>query len=445
VTETPATPAASAIPSCFIGAARRLTEQDIEAAARRLGCEPAIIRSVIEVEAGGDGFLIDGRPAILFEAHVFSKLTGHRFDRNPMYGNVSSRTWNRALYGRAGTHQYERLALAMTADAEAALKSASWGAFQIMGWHAPALGYGTVRAFVEKMKESEAEHLSAFCAFVEKNNLAEALRRKNWAGFAKGYNGASYAINKYHTKLAVAYHRYSKSAAVSVEYNPNSRILRPGDRGSDVVALKRELNAHGAFPPLAVEDGTPGRDLFDDATAAAVRAFQKRTGGLAIDGVAGPLTWQALNGGSAWPGAETLAPPARLAGYYRKYRAVDQAAWAARYPDFSPREIACKGDGSLLIDERALDMLQALRDAIGKPLVIASGYRGEAYNRQIGGAPRSLHLMGQAFDVSLKALDPAVLEAAARRAGFKGFGFYRRFMHIDARGTPFEWGQRWWR
>lgn len=445
MTQAEATPAARPIPSSFFGSARRLTDQDIVAAARRLGCETAIIRAIIEVEAGGDGFLTDGRPVILFEAHVFSKLTGHRFDREPALANVSSRTWNRALYGRAGAHQYERLALAMTADAEAALKSASWGAFQIMGWHAAALGYGHVGTFVEKMKESEGEHLAAFCAFIENNQLADALRSKNWARFAKGYNGSRYAANRYDARLAAAYRRYRATAAAAVAYLPGARILRPGDRGGDVVALKRELNAHGAFPPLAVEGGTPDLDLFDNATTAAVRTFQQRTGGLVIDGVVGPLTWQALNGASACPGSETRTAAARLAGFYRTHRLVDQAAWAARYPDFSPREIACKGNGSLLVDDRALDMLQAVRNALGKPLIITSGYRSEDYNRKIGGARGSLHLRGQAFDISLGTIDPGALEVAARRAGFTGFGFYRRFMHIDTRDIPCDWGQRWWR
>jgi len=115
-----------------------------------------------------------------------------------------------------------------------------------------------------------------------------------------------------------------------------------------------------------------------------------------------------------------------------------------RWRDFSPEEIACRGDGSLLIDIGAMDALQGLRDRLGAPMIVTSGYRTPAYNREVGGAKRSQHLLGRAFDISMANHDPATFEAAARAAGFTGFGFYPRqdFMHIDT-GPAREWGTRW--
>ena len=52
---------------------------------------------------------------------------------------------------------------------------------------------------------------------------------------------------------------------------------------------------------------------------------------------------------------------------------VPAAAW--RWPNFSPAEIACRGTGKLLVNESALDALQALRDHLGKPLIVRSTYR----------------------------------------------------------------------
>lgn len=127
---------------------------------------------------------------------------------------------------------------------------------------------------------------------------------------------------------------------------------------------------------------------------------------------------------------------------YEHYNDYPAASW--RWPNFSPQEMASRGDGKLAINEDAMDKLQALRDRLGVPLIVNSAYRSPEYNRQIGGAARSQHMQAKAFDISMANHDPAIFEAAARAVGFTGFGFYRRnnFMHIDT-GPAREWGERW--
>ncbi len=97
-----------------------------------------------------------------------------------------------------------------------------------------------------------------------------------------------------------------------------------------------------------------------------------------------------------------------------------------RVSDFSPAEIACRGTGKLLINEPALDELQALRDRLGKPLIVCSAYRSPEHNRAVGGATRSKHLDGATFDIAMANHDPVAFEAAAREVGLLGFGFYPR-------------------
>lgn len=127
--------------------------------------------------------------------------------------------------------------------------------------------------------------------------------------------------------------------------------------------------------------------------------------------------------------------------YFDHWRDVPEDAW--RWRNFSPAEIACRGSGSLRINEEALDKLQALRDRLGKPFIVRSAYRSPEHNRAVGGAPRSKHMDGTAFDIAMANHDPVVFEAAAQEVGFLGFGFYPRsgFIHIDL-GPARQWGER---
>ncbi|MDZ4120217.1 YcbK family protein [Phaeovulum sp.] len=127
---------------------------------------------------------------------------------------------------------------------------------------------------------------------------------------------------------------------------------------------------------------------------------------------------------------------------YAHFRDVPESAWAA-WPSFSPAEIACRGTGAIKINTEAMDMLQSLRNRLGKPLIVLSAYRSPAHNKAVGGAPASKHMDGTAFDIAMANHDPVAFEAAARKAGFLGFGFYPRsgFMHIDL-GPAREWGER---
>ena len=124
---------------------------------------------------------------------------------------------------------------------------------------------------------------------------------------------------------------------------------------------------------------------------------------------------------------------------YDHWRDVPADAW--RWPSFSPAEIACRGTGKLMVDERAMDMLQALREKLGKPMILNSAYRSPEHNRSVGGAKRSKHLEGIAYDCRMDNHDPQLFMAAAREVGFKGIGEYPvlGFCHIDARATPASW------
>lgn len=126
-------------------------------------------------------------------------------------------------------------------------------------------------------------------------------------------------------------------------------------------------------------------------------------------------------------------------GHFSDYPA-DQWHWE----NFTPEEMACNGDGLLMIDGDSMDKLQALRELVGKPMIVNSAYRSPAYNAQVGGAVHSQHLDAKAYDIRMTGHDVHEFEDAARHVGFTGFGFYQRqkFMHIDT-GPERSWGIPW--
>ena len=126
---------------------------------------------------------------------------------------------------------------------------------------------------------------------------------------------------------------------------------------------------------------------------------------------------------------------------YKSWKDYPKSEW--RWPSFSPEELACRGTGKLLIVPEAMDKLQALRDRLGKPMIINSGYRSPEHNRAVGGATGSKHMQGIAFDVRMDNHDPDAYIAAALAVGFKGIGTYpkQNFVHVDARATRANWGK----
>ena len=183
-----------------------ITDADIQAAAEKLGVTPAHIRMVRTVESGGKSFDDRGRPVILFEPHIFHRRTDGKWSPS----DFSYAAWGARPYPKGYDARWAQMAQAAAKDEEAALESASWGLFQIMGFHWRSLGYSSVVDMVQAMTASEAAHLDAMVRFIKVNGLAAALRKcragdaDSCRDFARGYNGGGYARNNYHVKMARA-------------------------------------------------------------------------------------------------------------------------------------------------------------------------------------------------------------------------------------------------
>lgn len=192
----------------------KLTNEMIKDLAIRLGLEPALLKAVQLVEAAGrDGFLADGRPQILFEGHIMYKEVHKKFpDRDlaylcKRYSTIFFPKWDKSKY-LGGVHEYKRLELAKEIDEECALKSASWGMFQIMGFNHKICGCQDVYDFVHKVSESHEKQLELMYYFMHNSGCLKELKSKDWAGFARKYNGPGYAQNAYDQKLRNAYENF---------------------------------------------------------------------------------------------------------------------------------------------------------------------------------------------------------------------------------------------
>ncbi len=190
-----------------------LTMPHIHAAANQLQCDAPVVQALLRVESTGRGFLSDGRPTILFEGHIFYRQLIMRGENVATlckaYPSLVFSHWTKAHYTTPGG-EWGRLTAALSIHEEAALCSASWGLFKIMGHNHRACGYATVGTFANAMHKGEGEHLKAFVQFVKNRGLSCHLATHNWAAFARAYNGPGYAQNDYHLRLAEAHAKYAE-------------------------------------------------------------------------------------------------------------------------------------------------------------------------------------------------------------------------------------------
>lgn len=251
--------------------------------AKRLGCDEATIRAVFEVEASGDFFDRAGNVIQRFEPHHFPKKDWPAIGFAP--GNKAP--WRASLAIRTSTRT-RMFEAAKAINLENALKAASHGAPQIMGFNHRLAGFKSAKAMVDAFSESADAQIIAFVSFVEASNLATHLRSQDWLSFASGYNGDGQAP-VYARKIESAYRRQTRGV-------PSATVLRLGSSGEAVKQLQESLVELGFSIPV---DGSFGQRTLD-----AVKAFQNAHG-LKDDGVVGALTQREL----VAAGARKIEPP----------------------------------------------------------------------------------------------------------------------------------------
>lgn len=181
--------------------AAAVTDADIRRFAADLGVSAKQVSAVAKVESAGGGYDNKGRPKILFERHYFWRLTD---------GAYPQAAWNQPKGGGYSEDSWGKLKSACRLDPVAALSSASWGKFQIMGAHWPSLGYPSVFAMVQSIVDGEVGHYDALARFIRVNGLQDEMlaisaKPADNVPFVLKYNGPNgVQQNKYHERLASA-------------------------------------------------------------------------------------------------------------------------------------------------------------------------------------------------------------------------------------------------
>lgn len=300
----------------FIGAAKRIEDIDLPRIGHMIGVGEDEVHAVLDVEANGVGFDAINRPKALYEPHIAYRISSGATRSKLVNLGLAYPRWGAKPYPK---DSYPRIMNAMKIDSDIALRSTSWGLGQILGENHRAAGYLTAEAMVKDFMADEDNHLEAMINFIKANKIDDDLRRHDWKGFARVYNGPRYYVNQYDKKLAAAYARWSKIAdtpwtpdqpVIDPTYPDHMPVLRKGINRTQpklvpyVRILQQRLVMHSHIISVDGDFGTQ--------TESAVKGFQLQNR-IAADGVVGNKeTWPLLLSNplqaSAVPAAGGVSP-----------------------------------------------------------------------------------------------------------------------------------------
>ena len=183
---------------------------EIVQAAASIGVPARALAAVIAVESAGHG-LVAGRPVIRVEAHLLWRTVS--VEQRPLvdarFRVVGPKPWEGHLLDGKPYHghqdrEWDAYRVAYGIDIEAAVRSTSWGAGQVLGaWR--GLGFASREAFL-LAQQTEAGQVDTMARFLRVHGLAAPLARLDWPTVARGYNGSG-QVDYYAGRLADAYDR----------------------------------------------------------------------------------------------------------------------------------------------------------------------------------------------------------------------------------------------
>jgi hypothetical protein len=325
----------------FKGAAVRLDDIDIPRIASEIGCGEDEVHAFMEAETRGSGFDPQRRPRILFERHKFYLYC----PKGKLATAVKAGLANKSAggYGKEA-EQYSKLQRAMAIDEHSALLSCSWGLAQVMGFNHKLAGYDSVEEMIIDFMKDEETHLQAAVTFIKNSGLDDELRRHDWKGFAKGYNGSGYERNKYDAKLAAAFAKWQniRDTPYQVSTATSSKTIARTD--STTVRVVQERLKELGYTEVGNPDGKMGK-----LTKTGILAFRNEND-LPVSDVIDDALLHALDGASprslprndAEPAAVRQAVPEVQSNFLTK---VGAGTLAGTLATGSVTDLASKAEG----------------------------------------------------------------------------------------------------
>jgi uncharacterized protein YcbK (DUF882 family) len=111
------------------------------------------------------------------------------------------------------------------------------------------------------------------------------------------------------------------------------------------------------------------------------------------------------------------------------------------YKHFDISEFRCRETGESDMKPEFIHMLDELRERVGQPMVITSGYRSKEHTAERNKEKGGTHTQGIACDIAVSnGVDRMRIVKEALSMGFGGIGVARTFVHVDMRATtPVMW------
>lgn len=284
----------------IIGKAAPRSDDIIERAAELVGCEPAVIDAILQVETNADAFDPSNRLIIRPEFHKIATcpyLDAAGKKRAKAVKQPKLRSYQLDPVG-AGSVAWQYVdKLAAECGEEAAYWITSFGSPQIMGFNFQICKYESPSAMVRSFAEGEDNQIMAMANFLVANGLKEACRLRKFKSIARLYNGKDYAKHGYDIRLANAYEHSDRAKKTDLYHDPDDDVWELGEQGPEVRLIQERLRELGFFVDVDGDYGTETRD--------AVRSIQFRLG-LGVDGKVGPETRRGM---AAAPAKEPNGKP----------------------------------------------------------------------------------------------------------------------------------------
>lgn len=282
----------------------------IVAAAKENHWPPSALLAVVECETSGKPFEQDGHtPSLLFERHKFySEMQKHEPSKlgAAIKAGLAIPKWNKKTqYKDQGTSagRLNVIAKARAIDEEVANRAASWGLGQTMGFNAERLRYANATAMVAELSKGIGQQVDALVREIKSSKLDRYLIAKNFAAFAKGYNGPGYKQNNYDVRMQKADEAWQRRLANGTFRAPPSKTL--------TTVYQTKLKELGYA--VGKVDGKWG-----DLTTGATSAYQQKNGlkvtGYPDDETTELLTNETLKRDVAPERAETTVDDLRASG-----------------------------------------------------------------------------------------------------------------------------------